>query len=76
VPLFDLKAHDTNPSSHLHSGAVLGVVSCIPVLWEEWKSSGPDSGRPQDTFVEFSLRWLAAAGAEYWFLSNKRPQIS
>ena len=72
-------------------GAVLGVVSCLPVMWVEWKSSGPDSGPPQDTIAEFLLRWLAdpsallllmfpfaglVTAAAYWFLSREQPQIS
>jgi hypothetical protein len=72
-------------------GAALGVVSSLPVMWMAWKSSGPDSGPPQDTFAEFFLQWFAdpsallflifpfaglVTAAAYWFLSREQPQLS
>jgi len=72
-------------------GAVLGMVSCLLLLLQLWKSSGPDSGPPQDTFAEFLLRWFAdpsallflmfpfaglVTAAAVWFFSNRRAQIS
>jgi hypothetical protein len=65
-------------------GLVLGAVVVVPLTLIEWKSSGPDSGPPTESFVAFFLRWafdptmvlcpaagLATAGL-YWWLGNWR----
>src|SRR5476649_416976 len=40
-------------------GLVLGALVIVPLTWMEWKSSGPDSGPPTESFVAFFLRWAA-----------------
>jgi hypothetical protein len=40
-------------------GLVLGAVVFVPVTLLEWKSSGPDSGPPVESFWVFFLRWAA-----------------
>jgi hypothetical protein len=40
-------------------GLVLGAVVVVPLTFMEWKSSGPDSGPPTESFVVFFLRWAA-----------------
>ena len=63
-------------------GAVLGAVVYLPLLWEAWVSSGPDSGPPQDRFIDFALRFSAdpivlifplaglITAAAYWLIAN------
>jgi hypothetical protein len=65
-------------------GLVLGAAVFVPLTWMEWKSSGPDSGPPTESFVAFFLRWVAdpttvmfpAAGLAtaglYWWLVTRR----
>ena len=65
-------------------GWVLGAVVFVPLTLLEWKSSGPDSGSPTESFWVFFLRWaadpmtaifpmagLATAGL-YWWLGTWR----
>jgi hypothetical protein len=65
-------------------GLVLGAVVIVPLTLMEWKSSGPDSGPPTESFVAFFLRWafdptmamcplagLVTAGL-YWWLGTWR----
>ena len=40
-------------------GLVLGAVVFVPLTLLEWKSSGPDSGPPIESFWVFFLRWAA-----------------
>jgi hypothetical protein len=40
-------------------GLALGAVVFVPLTWMEWKSSGPDSGPPTESFLAFFLRWAA-----------------
>jgi hypothetical protein len=40
-------------------GLVLGMLVFVPLTWIEWKSSGPDSGPPTESFLTFFLRWAA-----------------
>lgn len=40
-------------------GLVLGVAVFVPLTWMEWKSSGPDSGPPTESFFPFFIRWAA-----------------
>ena len=40
-------------------GLVLGAAVFVPLTWMDWKSSGPDSGPPTESFLEFILRWVA-----------------
>ena len=40
-------------------GLVLGAVVFVPLTLLEWKSSGPDSGPPTESFWGFFLRWAA-----------------
>ena len=58
----------------------------VPVTMLEWKSSGPDSGPPVESFLSFFLRWAAdplttvypVAGLMtagfYWWLAGRRPR--
>jgi hypothetical protein len=65
-------------------GLVLGAAVFVPLTWMEWKSSGPDSGPPTESFLEFFARWtidpltplyplagLITAGL-YWWLGTWR----
>jgi hypothetical protein len=65
-------------------GLVLGAALFIPLTWMEWKSSGPDSGPPTESFLDFFVRWAAdpftaiyplsgliTAGV-YWRLGTRR----
>lgn len=38
-------------------GLVLGMAAYIPWTLIEWKSSGPDSGPPTESYLSFLLRW-------------------
>jgi hypothetical protein len=40
-------------------GLVLGTLTFVPLTWIDWKSSGPDSGPPAESFLTFFLRWAA-----------------
>jgi hypothetical protein len=40
-------------------GLVLGALVFVPLTLLEWKSSGPDSGPPVESFWVFLLRWAA-----------------
>jgi hypothetical protein len=40
-------------------GLVLGTLMFVPLTWIDWKSSGPDSGPPAESFLTFFLRWAA-----------------
>lgn len=40
-------------------GLVLGAAVVVPLTLMEWKSSGPDSGPPTESFVTFFVRWAA-----------------
>src|ERR1700736_6151577 len=40
-------------------GLVLGTAVFVPLTWMEWTSSGPDSGPPTESFLEFFVRWVA-----------------
>jgi hypothetical protein len=40
-------------------GLVLGAAVFIPQTWMDWKSSGPDSGPPTESYLEFFVRWAA-----------------
>jgi len=40
-------------------GLVLGAAVFVPLTWMEWKSSGPDSGPPTESFLHFLIRWTA-----------------
>jgi len=65
-------------------GLALGAAVFVPLTLLEWKSSGPDSGPPTESFWVFFLRWaadpmtavypiagLATAGL-YWWLGTWR----
>jgi len=65
-------------------GLVLGATVLVPVTLLAWKSSGPDSGPPTESFWVFFLRWAAdpltalfplaglmTAGL-YWWLATRR----
>src|SRR5580704_19777380 len=69
-------------------GLVLGTAVFVPLTWMEWKSSGPDSGPPIESFLEFFMRWVAdpltaifplagliTAGL-YWWLGTRRRNRS
>jgi len=40
-------------------GLVLGAAMFVPLTWMAWTSSGPDSGPPIESFLEFFMRWVA-----------------
>jgi hypothetical protein len=40
-------------------GLGLGVVVFVLMTWVEWKSSGTDSGPPDESFLTFFGRWVA-----------------
>jgi hypothetical protein len=40
-------------------GLVLGMAVFVPLTLIEWKSSGPDSGPPTESFLSFFVRWAA-----------------
>ena len=40
-------------------GLALGAAVFVPLTLMEWKSSGPDSGPPTESFVVFFVRWAA-----------------
>jgi hypothetical protein len=40
-------------------GLVLGALVFVPLTLMDWKSSGPDSGPPEESFWVFFLRWAA-----------------
>lgn len=65
-------------------GLALGAAVFVPLTWMEWKSSGPDSGPPTESFLEFFVRrtadpltaiyplaGLITAGL-YWWLGTRR----
>jgi hypothetical protein len=37
-------------------GLVLGAAVFVPLTWLDWNSSGPDSGPPTESFLEFFVR--------------------
>jgi hypothetical protein len=37
-------------------GLVVGAAVFVPLTWMDWKSSGPDSGPPTESFLEFFVR--------------------
>jgi hypothetical protein len=65
-------------------GLVLGAAVFVPLTLMEWKSSGPDSGPPTESFAVFFLRWAAdpvtaiyplaglVTAALYWWLGTWR----
>jgi len=66
-------------------GLVLGMAVFVPLTWMEWKSSGPDSGPPTESFLNFFVRWTAdpltaiyplagliTAGAYWWLATRQR----
>jgi hypothetical protein len=67
-------------------GLVLGSTTFVPLTLMDWKSSGPDSGPPTESFLEFFVRWAAdpftaiyplagliTAGL-YWWLGTRRHE--
>jgi hypothetical protein len=40
-------------------GLLLGMAVFVPLTLIEWKSSGPDSGPPTESFLSFFVRWAA-----------------
>jgi len=66
-------------------GLLLGALVFVPLTVMDWKSSGPDSGPPEESFFSFFLRWAAdpfnlifplagliTAGL-YWWLAASWP---
>jgi hypothetical protein len=65
-------------------GLVLGTLVFVPLTLLEWKSSGPDSGPPTESFLTFFLRWAAdpltamyplaglVTSGLYWWLATWR----
>ena len=43
-------------------GGLTGAVFVIPLTWMEWKSSGTDSGPPEQTFAQFVASWFSDPG--------------
>jgi hypothetical protein len=65
-------------------GLALGAAVFVPLTLMAWKGSGPDSGPPIESFLEFFVRWtvdpltaifplagLTTAGL-YWWLGTRR----
>jgi len=57
----------------------------VPLTWLEWKSSGPDSDPPTETFLVLFVRWTAdpltamfplagliTAGLYWWLVTQRR----
>jgi hypothetical protein len=73
-------------------GTLLGALWSFLLLWMNWKSSGTDSGPPDDTFVDYALRWNGVAdflmtyvalpvcglvtAALYWWMARRAPVVS
>jgi hypothetical protein len=70
-------------------GLVLGAAVFVPLTLLEWKSSGPDSGPPTESFWVFFLRWaadpitalypmagLVTAGVYWWLVTWRRGSRS
>jgi len=67
-------------------GTLLGMVAYLPLVFLAWRTTGPDSGPPDEPFVEFFARWVVdplnlifpVAGlmtaAAYWLLASRRTQ--
>ena len=65
-------------------GLMLGTLVFVPLTWIDWKSSGPDSGPPTESFLTFFLRWAAdpftaifplaglVTSGLYWWLATRR----
>jgi hypothetical protein len=66
-------------------GLLLGALMSVPMTWLEWKSSGPDSGPPTESFLVFFVRWAAdpltamfplagliTAGLYWWLVTQRR----
>jgi hypothetical protein len=65
-------------------GLALGTLVFVPLTLLEWKSSGPDSGPPTESFLTFFLRWAAdpltamyplaglVTSGLYWWLATWR----
>jgi hypothetical protein len=65
-------------------GLLLGALSFVPLTWLQWKSSGPDSGPPTESFLVFFVRWAAdpltavllagliTAGLYWWLVTQRR----
>jgi hypothetical protein len=65
-------------------GLVLGAAASVPVTLMAWKSSGPDSGPPTESFLVFFVRWAAdpftaifplaglMTSGLYWWLATRR----
>ena len=68
-------------------GLALGMAGYIPWTWIEWKSSGVDSGPPEEGYLSFLLRWdfdpltlvFLPAGlitaAVYWRLGGRKQGV-
>jgi hypothetical protein len=46
-------------------GLLLGAAMFVPLTWMQWKSSGPDSGPPTESFPEFSCAGLRIHSRRY-----------
>jgi hypothetical protein len=70
-------------------GLVLGTLMFVPLTWMDWKSSGPDSGPPTESFLAFFLRWavdpfnaiyplagLMTSGFYWWLVTRRRGRPS
>jgi hypothetical protein len=70
-------------------GLVLGAAVFVPVTLMEWKSSGPDSGPPTESFLVFFVRWaadpltavypvagLVTAGFYWWLGTWRRGRVA
>jgi hypothetical protein len=87
LPSLCLVSRKTRPTLTLTAaiGAALGVACILPILLMEWKSSGSDSGPPEESFFSFAARFwedplllmFPVAGfvtaIAYWLLCYKTP---
>jgi hypothetical protein len=68
-------------------GLMLGAAVLVPLTLMAWKSSGPDSGPPVDSFFVFFLRFsadpttaffplagLVTAGFYWWLVTRRQGQ--
>ena len=66
-------------------GFVLGLAVIVPVTALAWKSGGPDSGPPVESFLTFFARWIdpsmlffpvagLVTAALYWWFGTRRDR--
>ena len=69
-------------------GFLLGMAVFLPVTWLAWRTSGPDSGPPAESFWTFFPRWtldpwvlffplagLVTAAVYWWFGARRSSRL-